>query len=68
MIKVQFLKPLAWIILLFGGVNWILVGLVNVNLIAMLLGNSKVSFVIDIVVGLVAIYAAVILLSSSNKK
>lgn len=58
------LNALDWIaltLLVIGGLNWLLVGLVQVDLVAMLFGGaaSVVSRVVYILVGISAIYVAV---------
>jgi len=54
------LDLLAAALLVVGGLNWGLVGLLNFDLVATLLGNMSVlSRVVYIFVGLAAIYQAV---------
>lgn len=47
---------IAWIILLIGGINWLLVGLFSWNLVAAIFGANMFSSIIYILVGLSAIW------------
>jgi len=50
---------LAFILVIVGGVNWGLVGLMNFNLVTMLLGSmGGIEKVVYILVGLSAVYLA----------
>lgn len=54
------LKTIALVLLVVGGLNWGLIGLLNFNLVATLFGEaSLVSNVVYLVVGLSAVYTAV---------
>ena len=63
--------PLDWIsmiLLIVGGLNWGLVGLFNLDLVATLFGPlSLVSRVVYILVGLAAIYAIVMCTKMSKR-
>jgi len=53
------LYKLAMILLVVGGLNWGLVGLLNVDLVAMLFGEmSMLSQVVYVLVGVSAVYVA----------
>lgn len=47
---------IAWVILLIGGINWLLIGLFNWNLVSGIFGASMISTIIYILVGLSAIW------------
>ena len=53
----KMLKLIAIIILIIGGLNWGLVGLININLVALIFGSATlITRIIYIVVGLAALY------------
>lgn len=55
------LDLIALVLLIVGGLNWGLVGLLNFNLVTVLLGEGSVlSNVVYILVGLSAVYLAVV--------
>jgi len=55
----KWLHMLAFILVIVGGVNWGLVGLMNFNLVTMLLGSmGGIEKVVYILVGLSAVYLA----------
>ena len=47
---------IAWVILLIGGLNWLLVGIASWNLVASIFGATMFSSIIYILVGLSAIW------------
>lgn len=47
---------IAWILVIIGGINWLLIGLVNLNIVSMIFGGSIIERVIYILVGLGACY------------
>ena len=50
----------ALILVIVGGLNWALVGLLNVDLVAYIFGSmSMLSRIVYVIVGLAAIYLAV---------
>lgn len=56
----RFLNPLALLLVIVGGVNWLLVGLAKIDLVAAVTGDSfgetnVLSSVVYIVVGLAAV-------------
>ena len=57
------MKALTWIsviVLVIGGINWLLVGSFNFDLVATLFGElSALSRIVYMVVGLAAIYVAI---------
>lgn len=55
----KWLHMLAFILVVVGGVNWGLVGLLNFNLVTMLVGSlGGVEMIVYILVGLSAVYLA----------
>lgn len=57
----RYLNPLALLLVIIGGVNWLLVGIANVDLVATLAGlefgeTNAISTVIYALVGLAAIW------------
>ena len=66
------LKMIAIILVIVGGLNWGLVGLFNFDLVAAIFGDmSSLSIIVYTLVGLAAIYVAVIsksLFKDSSKK
>ncbi|NMB57206.1 DUF378 domain-containing protein [Candidatus Beckwithbacteria bacterium] len=62
------LKILALLLVVIGGLNWGLVGLFNLDLVANIFGTmSLISRIIYSLVGLGALYLAITSLSSENK-
>ena len=57
------MKALTWIaviVLVVGGVNWLLVGAFNFDLVATLFGEmSALSRIVYVLVGLAAVYVAI---------
>ncbi len=65
--KLSTLDWLALILLIVGGLNWLLVGLFNFDLVASIFGSmSTVSNIVYVVVGLATVY--VIFLSGKLMK
>jgi len=66
------LKMIAIVLVIVGGLNWGLVGLFNFDLVAAIFGDmSSLSIIVYTLVGLAAIYVAVIsksLLKDSSKE
>lgn len=54
----QYLGVLALVLLVVGGLNWGLVGLLNFNLVTTLLGEGMLTNIVYILVGLSAVYVA----------
>jgi hypothetical protein len=57
------MKALTWmavIVLVVGGLNWLLVGALNLDLVATLFGDmSALSRIVYVLVGVAAIYVAI---------
>ena len=50
-------RLIAWVLVIIGALNWGLVGAVNMDLVATLLGkNSVLSRIVYVLVGLAALY------------
>jgi uncharacterized membrane protein YuzA (DUF378 family) len=65
--KLSTLDWLALILLIVGGLNWLLIGLFNFDLVASIFGSmSTISSIVYVVVGLATIY--VIFLSGKLMK
>ncbi len=52
----KYLGTVTLLLLVVGGVNWGLVGLLNLNLVEMLFGMSMVTKVVYVLVGVSAVY------------
>jgi hypothetical protein len=66
--KFKILDWIAFVLLVIGGLNWGMVGLFDIDLVAKLFGEmTVVSKVIYDVVGLSALYMLVIALSGKEK-
>lgn len=50
------LKNVTFILLVIGGLNWLLVGLFDFNLVTAIVGDNTVADIIYIIVGLSALY------------
>ncbi len=50
---------LAYILLIVGGLNWLLVGLFNVNLVSIIFGQTVLATIVYVLVGVSAVYALV---------
>lgn len=56
----KMLHMIAFILLIIGGINWGLMGLLNMNLVHSLLGSSEMlEKIVYILVGISAVYIAV---------
>lgn len=47
---------ISWILVIIGGINWLLIGLINLNVVSMIFGETIIARVIYILVGLGACY------------
>lgn len=52
----KLLHMVAYVLLWVGGLNWGLVGLLNLNLVSMLLGTTGLEKIVYILVGAAAVY------------
>jgi uncharacterized protein len=56
--KMDGMQMLAWVLLVVGGLNWGLIGLLNVNLVDAIFGSSPALVqIVYIIVGLAGLYA-----------
>jgi uncharacterized membrane protein YuzA (DUF378 family) len=46
----------SWILVIVGGINWLLIGLINLNVVSAIFGESILARLIYIIVGLGACY------------
>ncbi len=61
------LKTVALVLVIVGGLNWGLVGLVNFDLVAAIFGAmSAISRIVYVLVGLSAVYLAVVSLMKAK--
>lgn len=61
----QHLGLICTILLIIGGLNWLLVGLLNLNLVTLLFGSIPILVtVVYVLVGLAAIYKLIELIKS----
>ena len=58
--KLNTLDIIALILVIIGGLNWGLVGLLNFNLVSAIFGQGTIAAIVYILVGLSAIYLAII--------
>lgn len=66
--KLNVLDIIAIVLVVIGGLNWGLVGLLNLDVVAAILGaSSMLSNIVYVLVGLAAIYLAVILVKLERK-
>ena len=54
----KYLHLVSFILLVVGGLNWLAVGVLDMNLVEWLLGTGTVTMVVYVLVGLAAIYEA----------
>lgn len=67
--KLNVVDYIAFVLIIIGGLNWGLVGAFNYNLVDALFGvRSMISIIVYILVGLSALYAAVVLAMKSGSK
>jgi hypothetical protein len=57
--KMNFLDWIAFILVIIGGLNWGLIGVIGFNLVDSLFGMGLISNIIYVVVGLSALYLIV---------
>jgi uncharacterized protein len=46
----------AWILVIIGGINWLLIGLVRLDIVHLIFGASIIARLIYIIIGLAACY------------
>lgn len=57
---------ISWILVIIGGINWLLIGLLNLNIVSMIFGESIIARLIYILVGLGACYLIYAKYNKSN--
>jgi len=55
----KFIKIIAFVLLVIGGLNWALVGIADFNLVTALLGVTIFAKLVYILIGAAAVYAVV---------
>jgi len=65
--KLNILDTIALILVIVGGLNWGLVGLMQYNLVEAILGQTTLAAIVYILVGLSAVYLAVISVKLERK-
>lgn len=55
----KYLHMVAFVLLVIGGLNWLAIGVLNTNLVMWLFGESMITQIIYILVGVSAVYLAV---------
>lgn len=56
MMNTATLAFVSWILVVIGGVNWLLVGLFRVDIVGSIFGDSIIARLIYIIIGLAACY------------
>ena len=65
--KLNIVDTIALILVIVGGLNWGLVGLMQYNLVEAILGQTTLAAIVYILVGLAAVYLAVISVKLERK-
>ncbi len=58
--KLNIVDLIALVLVIVGGINWGLVGLLQYNIVEAILGATTLAAIVYILVGLAAVYVAVI--------
>ena len=61
----KMLAFISWVLVIFGGISWLLVGLFKHGIVDMIFGDSMIAHLIYIIIGLAACY--LIYLKIQNK-
>lgn len=56
MVNAGTLSFVAWILVIIGGINWLLVGLLGIDIVASIFGATVLAKLIYIIIGLAACY------------
>jgi hypothetical protein len=56
MVNTATLAFISWILVVIGGINWLLVGLFRVDIVGSIFGDSIIARLIYIIIGLAACY------------
>lgn len=65
--KLNIVDVIALVLVIVGGLNWGLVGLMQYNLVEAILGQTGLTGVVYILVGLAAVYLAVVSVKLERK-
>jgi len=65
--KLNIVDLVALVLVIIGGLNWGLVGLLQYNLVEAILGATTLAAIVYILVGLAAVYMAVISVKLERK-
>lgn len=65
--KLNIVDVIALVLVIVGGLNWGLVGLMQYNLVEAILGQTGLTGIVYILVGLAAVYLAVISVKLERK-
>jgi len=65
--KLNILDVIALVLVIVGGLNWGLVGLMQYNLVEAILGQTGLTGIVYILVGLAAVYLAVVSVKLERK-
>jgi uncharacterized membrane protein YuzA (DUF378 family) len=57
--NMKMLHMVAFLLVIIGGINWLVVGLFDLNLVSLVFGESLVAKLVYILVGLSAVYIMV---------
>lgn len=56
MMRSEMLYLVAWVLVIIGGINWLLFGLVQLDVVAMIFGASLLARLVYILIGIGACY------------
>lgn len=65
--KLNIVDTISLVLVIIGGLNWGLVGLLQYNLVEAILGATTLAAIVYILVGLAAVYMAVISVKLERK-
>jgi len=65
--KLNVLDIIALVLVIVGGLNWGLVGLVQLDVVTTILGTGVLSNIVYILVGLAAVYLAIVSVKLERK-
>lgn len=65
--KLNIVDVIALVLVIVGGLNWGLVGLMQYNLVEAILGQTGLTGIVYILVGLAAVYLAVVSVKLERK-
>lgn len=65
--KLNIVDTIAIVLVVIGGLNWGLIGLINLDVVSAVLGVGVLSRIVYILVGLAAVYLAVVSVKLERK-